>query len=148
MIDTNVTSAQKKRGNQFVEIAAQARLAHYRREARETAARLRRTERDCSTRSANEASPLMLIAHWEGDIETLRDLVEMSSDWGPFEMTSVTRIRDDRGGLTRRLLCHFEYHGAEAVRGHHEEVLRSVLARVTRWEDPAETVAPVASSCA
>lgn len=142
MIDTNVTIAPKKRGNQFVEIAAQARLAHYRREAKETAARLRRTGRDCSPRMANEAPPLMLIAHWERDIDTFRDLVEMASDWGPFEITAVSRIRDDRGGLTRRLLCRFEYHGAEAIRTHHEAVLRSVLARVTRWEEADAPVAP------
>lgn len=144
MSTMSLTIAPRKRGNQFVEIAAQARLAHYRREAKATAARLRQTDRNRVGPAPTDAPPLYLIAHWEGDTETFRDLIEMASDWGPFEMTTVSRIKDDRGGMTRRLHCRFEFHGQDATRAHHEDILRSVLARVTRWENPAETAAPSA----
>jgi hypothetical protein len=124
----------KKRGSQIMHIAAQARLSHYRREAQLAAERLRKTRRSLLKRPADVQPQLQLIAYWEGDLEALRDFIEMASDWGPFELVSIKSIGDGQPESPQRALCVFDYHADAATRDHLEAELRAVLRRVTRWE--------------
>ncbi len=139
MSQTTVSALPRKSGNQFLNIAAQARISHYRRAAQRAAEQLRQTHRSLRKRPDDTQPPLRLIASWNGDLETLSDFIEMASDWGPFELSSVATMEPTERNAPKKFLCHFDYHASPEIRAHHEAELLDVLRRITAWErEPAD----------
>lgn len=135
---TTSNAAASADHNEILRNAAINRLAFYRREARRANERLQRAARDDGRRkprARGTMETIELIAHWDGDITVLRDCIEMASDWGPFELTDAFEITSEAEGA-RLVACRFVYHGPEEDRAASENNLRSVLARVTRWQEP------------
>ncbi len=118
------------------------RLAHYRREAKRTSVTMnaKQGRENNEAVQANDQVTLDLVAKWNADNATLRDCIEMVSDWGPFELVDITAaFRGDDGD--RRVLCRFAFHGAAKEFGQFEHSLRESLNKVTYWETARSSAA-------
>ncbi len=77
---------------------------------------------------------LKLIVHWEQSLQELKRKLEGISDWGPFELVSVSPISFEKGNKVRAL-CRFIYHGSKAAREHNEWNLKILLQDIAVWEE-------------
>lgn len=116
---------------------AQARLAFYRRAARDE---LENSRGQRPQRPFLEPGPrsTRLFVSWDEDRETLMDLIDMASDWGPFELIDLQRASVDPDSGSPRFEGRFAYHGPEAARAHHEVELLGALQRFARWAPAPE----------
>jgi hypothetical protein len=119
--------------NEILRETALTRLVHYRREARRAAERFSEARRHLRSpaRRHIHAAALELTGPWNGDLEILRDCIDMASDWGPHELLSIEETKAVDG--TRNALCKFAYHGDEESAGHYEFMLIENLSRITVW---------------
>ncbi|NNE41568.1 MAG: hypothetical protein HKN14_11710 [Marinicaulis sp.] len=84
-----------------------------------------------------------LLAIWNGNINALRDSIELAADWGPFELVGCWPAYYG-ADKNRRVICRFIYHGGSQAdaqganaRGQFEYCLRDSLNQITKWEEIA-----------
>lgn len=113
-------------------VLTQSRLAFYRRTARDEL-EYSRGQQPQGPFIQLAPRPTRLFVFWDEDRETLMDLIDMASDWGPFELIDLRRASVDPDSGSPRFEGRFAYHGPEAARAHHEAELLGALQRFARW---------------
>ena len=82
---------------------------------------------------------LDLIADWNCNLRALQNRINLSTDWGPYELVEAVPAMNGPG-RTKRILCRFAYHGPLEERQHQETTFRSLLNKIAHWEDAPKLV--------
>jgi len=120
----------------FLARAATA-LKRDRAEAASWSAHYERKQRNRSHELHPRKSPrgVGLFVTWRADVSTLIDLVEMATDWGPFELTSITPMRPKRSSNAPIYRCWFDYHGPDREFELQKQCLLGCVQRVADAEE-------------